>query len=202
VSDQFLDLGSGIPTVGNVHEVAQAVNPIARVVYVDIDSITVAHAQILLRNQSNAVAVRGDLRQPEQILADPTVRTIQRLEKPLAIVLLASLHFVIDDVEAESVTSRLRNALAPAGYLVITQAYDSMPLEGRREMEALSRTSGIPLRVRTRTELERYFAGLELVEPGVVYLPLRRPESSEDVFMEDPPRSSVYAGVGRVPDAY
>jgi S-adenosyl methyltransferase len=195
---QYLDLGSGIPTVGNVHEVARQTLPDARIVYVDIDPITVAHASRLVRDQPGVIAVRGDLRHPEAVLANGEVRSMLRIAEPMTVLMLASLHFVLDDAEAISITSTLRDAMAPGSYLVITHAsYDYLPDDQRRDMETLSLAANIPLRVRTRDEILRYFDGLELVEPGLVYPPLWRPESADDVFMDDPPRAGVYAGVGR-----
>jgi hypothetical protein len=197
---QYLDLGSGIPTVGNVHEVARRTLPDARIMYVDIDPVTVAHAARLIREYPGVVAVRGDLREPDNVLANPEVRSVLRIGEPVAVLMLASLHFVLDDVEAVSITSRLRELVAPGSFLVITHAsYDYLPDDRRRDMESLSLAANIPLRVRTREQILRYFDGLELVEPGLVYPPLWRPESTDDVFMDDPPRAGVYAGVARRP---
>jgi SAM-dependent methyltransferase len=89
--DQFLDIGSGIPTVGNVHEVAQAINPAARVVYVDIDPVAVRQSEEILRGNANATAIQGDLRQPEKILEHPEVRRMLTFDKPVAVLLMAIL---------------------------------------------------------------------------------------------------------------
>ena len=195
--EQYLDLGSGIPTVGSVHQVAQAVGREPRVVYVDIDPITVAHGQLLLRDQPNAIAIRGDMRHPLDVLAQEELRATLQLDQPVAVLMLASLHFVLDEEAALAIVACLREVMAPGSYLAISHAsYDHLPEDRRRDMEALAHTAHIPLSVRSRDEILRFFDGLELVEPGVVHLPLWRPESSEDIFMDDPPRSAVYGGVG------
>jgi S-adenosyl methyltransferase len=196
--EQYLDLGSGIPTVGSIHQVAHTSGRDAKVVYVDIDPVTVAHGQLLLRNEPNAVAIRGDMRRPLDVLADSELRATLQLDQPIAILMLASLHFVLDNAEALGIVACLRDAIAPGSFLAISHAsYDHLPEDRRRDMEALSRTAQIPLSVRSRDEIARYFDGLKLVDPGVVHLPLWRPESPDDILMDDPPRSGVYCGVGR-----
>jgi S-adenosyl methyltransferase len=196
--EQYLDLGSGIPTVGSIHQVARASGHDAKVAYVDLDPITVAHGQLLLRDEPNAIAIRGDMRRPLDVLAHPDLRATLQLDQPVAILMLASLHFVLDTAEALAIVAQLRDAIAPGSYLAISHAsYDHLPEDRQRDMEALARTAQIPLSVRSRDEILRYFDGLELVDPGVVHLPLWRPEGPDDIFMDDPSRSGVYCGVGR-----
>jgi hypothetical protein len=196
---QFLDIGSGMPTVSNVHEVAQRANPAARVVYVDIDPIAVAHSEALLRGNPNAAIIQGDARRPEQILDHPQVRRLLDLRQPLAVLLVALLHFLVDDEEAHRAVRALREALAPGSYLVVSHAsYEGMP-EKSREHEQLYARMPTPLRMRSRAAIARFFDGFELVEPGIVFLPLWRPEGPHDLFLDQPERCTGFAGVGRKP---
>jgi hypothetical protein len=117
---QFLDLGSGIPTVGNVHEVAQAIDPACRVAYVDIDRVAVAHGRRLLAGNPNAVARRGDLRLPETVLADPAVRATLDFGRPVAMLMVAVLHFVADADRPAEIVRRLLAEAVPGSYLVLS----------------------------------------------------------------------------------
>lgn len=198
--DQFLDLGSGIPTVGNVHEVAQAVNPAARVVYVDIDPVAVAHSRAILAGNANASVIQADARQPEQIFGDPEVRRLLDLDRPVAVLVLAFLHFLQDDAEAEGLMRGLRDAVAPGSYLVVSHAsYDDLPADVRERLEGLYTRTPTPVRSRTREQIAGFFAGFELVEPGLVYVPAWRPEGPEDLWYDEPERVHGYGGVGRKP---
>ena len=198
--DQFLDIGSGIPTAGNVHEIAQQVNPDARVVYVDIDPIAVAHSQAMLTDNPTATAIRADARQSDQILAHPEVRKLLDFERPAAVVLLLILHAVPDDDEAYGIVRTLRDALSPGSYVAISHATrDDAPPGVLDQLEALTRGSSTPTIDRTLAEVERFFEGLELVEPGLVRPPLWRPEGPDDVQLDHPERVLVWSGVGRKP---
>ncbi len=196
---QFLDIGSGIPTVGNVHEVAQQAQAGARVVYGDIDPVAVAHSRALLADNPQATAIRADARQPEAILAHPEVQRLLDLRQPLAVLLVAVLHFVTDDTEAERLVCALQAAVAPGSYLVISHASaDGMPHQSREHEQLYTRTP-TPMKMRPRADIARLFAGFELVEPGLVYLPLWRPETPDDLFLDQPERCTGFAGVGRKP---
>jgi SAM-dependent methyltransferase len=197
--DQLLDIGSGIPTVGNVHQVAQTANPAARVVYVDIDPIAVAHSQAILNNNPNATAIHGDMRQPDQILNHPEVRRLLDFAKPMGLLLIAILHMVTDDQRVYDAVRVLRDALAPGSYLVICH-----PTNESSEKEAVQRAMNVgrsasDSKMRTRAEIERFFDGLELVEPGLVHTPSWRPEGPDDVFLDSPDRALGLAGIGRKP---
>jgi S-adenosyl methyltransferase len=195
--DQFLDIGSGIPTVGNVHEVAQRANPSARVVYVDIDPIAVAHSTAILQGTSNVAAIHGDVRQPEAILNHAQVRELLDFDRPVAVMLLALLHFLTDDAEARASVRVLRHAVTQDSYLAISHAsYEGMPEKSREHEQLYARTPN-PLKTRSRADIERFFEGFELVDPGLVYLPLWRPEEDDDPFRGQPERSTSFAGVGR-----
>lgn len=198
--DQFLDMGSGIPTVGSVHEVAQKINPSARVVYVDLDPVAVRHSEEILRGNPNATVIRADVRQPESILANPEVRRLLDPEKPTAVLFLAMLLFVTDDAKAYSLVGNLRDVLAPGSYVAISHPTgDDIPRDQIEQAEALYESTGNPISVRTYEQVEKFFAGLELVEPGLVYVSRWRPEGPEDLFFDQPISSGYYGGVGRKP---
>jgi SAM-dependent methyltransferase len=199
--DQFLDLGSGIPTVGNVHEVAQQANPAARVVYVDLDPVAVAHSEAILAGDPATVVLQGDVRQPEAILANPTTRQLLDFRQPIAVLMLTVLHFLTDDAEALQAVRTLRDALAPGSYLVIS--HGTPDHDTRREVKerviGLYRATNTPAKPRRAAEVLRFFAGFELVPPGLVYTPQWRPESTADPLHDQPAASATYAAVGRKP---
>lgn len=197
--DQLLDIGSGLPTVGNVHEVAQTANPAARVVYVDIDPVAVAHSQAILKGNHNAAAIQGDVRQPDQILNHPEVRRLIDLSRPAGILLIAILHIVTDDQLAYGAVRVLRDALAPGSYLAVAHATNESSSNEAVQQAVKTGRAVSDSKMRTRAEVERFFEGLELVEPGLVYVPLWRPEGPDDVCFDQPDRSLSYAGVGRKP---
>jgi hypothetical protein len=197
--DQLLDIGSGLPTVGNVHEVAQTANPATHVVYVDIDPVAVAHSQAILKGNPNATAIHGDVRQPDQILNHPEVQRLIDLSKPVGILLVAILHVITDDQLAYDAVRVLRNALAPGSYLAVAHA-TSESSSKQAVQEAMNTARVVTVsKMRTRAEIERFFEGLEFVEPGLVYVPLWRPEGPDDVLYDCPDRSLCFAGVGRKP---
>ena len=196
--EQFLDIGSGVPTVGNVHEVAQQINPTARVVYVDIDPVAVSHSATILQHNPYATIIQADARNPHLILADPNVRRLLNFDKPIAVLLAFFLHFVTDDEAATSLIRVLRNALAPGSYLMISHgSLDNLPPEIVDQIHALYARSTHPVKLRSRTQIEAFFNGLELIEPGVVHVPLWRPNGPEDLFHSQPERSSSFGGIGR-----
>lgn len=197
---QFLDLGSGIPTVGNVHEVAQEATAVARVVYVDIDPVAVTHSAALLTDNPTVTVIQADARRPETILGHPEVQRLLDLGRPLALLMVAFLHFVTDDAEAEHLMRGLFDALAPGSYVAISHAIaDPHPRPMLRKGQAVYDRSTNPIKFRSRAQIARFFKGLELVEPGLVYTPLWRPEGPDDVFLDTPARASAFAGVGRKP---
>jgi hypothetical protein len=193
---QFLDIGSGIPTVGNVHEVAQQVNPTSRVVYVDIDPVAVAHSRAILAGNPLAAVVQGDARDPDQLIEQPEVQRLLDLRQPVAVLLVALLHFVPSDDDAYRLVYRLRDMIVPGSYIVISHAsFEGRPVESASHTQVYSRTP-TPMMMRSRADIERLFDGLHIVEPGVVYLPVWRPESPDDVD-DHPERFTGFAGVGR-----
>jgi len=198
--DQFFDLGSGLPTVGNVHEIAQALNPAARVVYVDIDPVVATYAGTLLEGNPLATALQGDLREPERLLRDRAVQRLLDFKRPVALLFVSVLHFVLDDDHAARIIQTFAEALASGSYLIVTHAsYEHLPPEVGAEVERSSVAVGTPIHARGLAQIRRLFEGFELVEPGLVYLPLWRPEDPEDLFLDRPEQSCGYAGVGRKP---
>jgi SAM-dependent methyltransferase len=195
--DQFLDVGSGIPTMGNVHEVAQAVNPEARVVYVDIDPVAVAHAQTMLSGNERASAIRADLRQPEAILAHSEVQRLLDLERPLGLVLVAVLHYVVDDDVAVGAVGRLQHALAVGSCMVLAHptfvefvGKPASPEAGRAIMRQVSETAR-----RTKDQIVGFFGDWDVVEPKLVLTPLWRPEGPDDPLLDEPERAFTLGGV-------
>jgi len=197
---QFLDIGSGIPTVGNVHEVAQLASPSARVVYVDSDPVAVAHSRAILQDNRSVAVLEADARRPGEILAHPDLRRLLDLEQPTAVLLVALLHFVVDDEAAAALVHALREALAPGSFLVIAHATtESAPPEVTAQMMQLYTRTSSPIKPRSRDEIAALFTGFELVEPGLVYAPLWRPEGEDDPFLDRPERAVTSAAVGRKP---
>ncbi len=195
---QFLDIGSGIPTQGNVHEVAQAAAPGATVVYADIDPVAVAHSRAILHGSPGAVAVQADLREPAPLLASPEVRQLIDFSQPVGVLLVAVLHFIPDDQEPWQVVATLRDALAPGSYLVVSHGTaDGKPGVAAAAQKLYNR-SVAQASLRPRAAIERFFSGFELVEPGVVDLPEWRPAPAAD-GNGDTARYWILGGVGRKP---
>jgi hypothetical protein len=196
--DQFLDIGSGIPTVGNVHEVVQRANPAAHVVYVDIDRVAVTHSRAMLKDNPNATAIWGDAHYPDQILNHAEVRSLIVFSRPAAVLFLGLLQYIVDDDQAHDTVRAFRNVLVPGSYIAISHGTrDNAPPAQTEQAEKLSALTPTPSKYRTRSQIQQLFEGLELIEPGVVYIPLWRPEGPDDVFLDQPERSMMWGGVGR-----
>ncbi|MBC9725968.1 SAM-dependent methyltransferase [Streptomyces sp. TRM68367] len=195
---QFLDIGSGIPTFGNVHEVAQEASPGARVVYVDHDPVAVAHSRAVLDGNEDADIVPADLRKPGDVLNSPQVQRLIDLNRPVALMLVAILHFVEDADDPYGAVAELRDALAPGSLLALTHAsYEGIPLPPERADGAVDVYKDIrnPLVMRSREEIAQFFEGYDMVEPGLVPMPHWRPDTAAEG--EDPYAFSGFAGVGR-----
>ncbi|MEH1026356.1 SAM-dependent methyltransferase [Micromonospora profundi] len=189
---QFLDIGAGLPTQGTVHEVVRAVAPDSRVVYVDYDEVAVAYARELLVDVPGTAVVRGDLRRPEDLLDHPALRGTLDLDRPVAVLLLAVLHFVSDDDDPWGAVARLRDATVPGSHLALSHlTLDGIPPELAERGKAIYRNSSAPLVPRTHAETLRFFAGYDLVEPGLVETTQWRPDTEPDLV-----DSHGYAGVG------
>ena len=180
--DQFLDLGSGIPTVGNVHEVARAANPRARVVYVDHDPIAVTHSQALLAGDELVTAIPGDVRHPDRVLADALATGLLDPNRPIAVLMVSLLHFIADtDRPVELIVEYMR-AAAPGSALALSHGrHDGSSMAYRAARVYRERASSpSSVHLRSRTEIGCLLGGLELVEPGLVEMPCWRPEPAED----------------------
>jgi hypothetical protein len=168
------------------------------VVYVDIDSVAVAHSQQLLAGNDLATAIQEDVRHPEAILAHPRTRELLDFEQPVGLLLVALLHYVPDDADPYAIVARLCAALCPGSYVAIAHGTSDHGPAGMSEVQKLSRRTSTPTTPRTRADVERFFTGLDLVDPGLVWAPQWRPDLPDDVA-ERPERSSNYVGVGRKP---
>lgn len=193
---QFLDIGSGIPTVGNVHEVAQRLDPTSRVIYVDIDPIAVAHSQELLQDNPRALIIQEDLRNAEQLVAHPDVRGLLDFTEPIAVLMVAILHFLPDEAEPHRLVATIRDALPYGSYLVLTHGnLENVPEADQAPgHEVYRRDTGFYSR--SRADIARFFDGFELVPPGLVWAPEWRPDSPSP--FADPADSAMLGGVGRL----
>ena len=191
---QFVDIGTGLPSQGNVHEIAQEFAPDARVLYVDHDPVVVAHAQALLANNVTTVAIGGDIRYPGQILEHPDLQAFINLEQPVAILLVAILHFVRDSENPYVIVEQLKAAMAPGSYLVISHVTaEDIPAESAEQARALYEHATAPGVARSHADVTRFFAGLEVIPPGIVNVSAWRPTLST----RKPARTLFYGGVGR-----
>jgi hypothetical protein len=197
--EQFLDLGSGIPTVGNVHEIAQGLDPSARVVYVDIDSVAVGHSQALLQGNDQAVAIEADARDPTAILEHPDVQGLLDLDAPLAVLMVALLHYVLDDDVAYRLVATVRDRVAAGSYLAIAHSEARVEPEELTEDLTITFHQASQAKDRTFDEVSRFFEGWALVPPGLVRTPLWRPEGPDDLLLDEPQRGLTLAGVAYKP---
>jgi O-methyltransferase involved in polyketide biosynthesis len=192
---QFLDIGAGLPTQENVHQIAQQTAPDARVLYVDNDPLVVAHGQSLLANDRYVEMAEGDLRAPAAILALPQARQLLDLRKPIALLLVGVLYFISDDENPSGIVAHLRGALAPGSHVAISHVTrDTLPPEQVREgTRVYNRASSVAMR--TRPQIERFFEGFDLVEPGLVLVSHWRPDGPLPPSAETP---AMFGAVGRL----
>ncbi|HKD98524.1 MAG TPA: SAM-dependent methyltransferase [Micromonosporaceae bacterium] len=195
---QFLDIGTGIPTRPNVHEIAQGIDPAARIVYVDNDPVVLTHARALLTSSPEGATayVDADLRQPDRILGDAAVRRTLDFSRPVALMLVAVVHFIPEEDDPYGIVGRLVGALPPGSFLVMSHATsDYLAPELVADIASGRHGQG---RLRTRAEFARFFDGLELLAPGIVSVaewradqePQPRPTAAD---------TAVYGAVARVP---
>ncbi len=193
---RFLDIGSGIPTFGAVHEIAREVDADARVVYVDRDPVAVAHSRLLLKDDPLSAVVQADLRDTDDLLAQPAVAELLAPGEPVAVLMVAVLHFITDDEDPEGIVRRLYQAVPPASYLALSHAgLEGRPDQAGPHQDLYARTP-TPLTMRTRDRITGLFNGFELVEPGVVYFSEWHPDSPAAVEPQ-PERMVGMVGVGR-----
>jgi SAM-dependent methyltransferase len=197
---QFLDLGAGLPTQLNVHEMARRIAPDARVVYVDNDPVVFRHGQALLARGDGVAMVCADLRKPEDILGHPDVLRLLDLTQPVGVICASVLHFVPDEDEPYRVIAEYRDQLAPGSFLAISHGASATAEEDPGgvvgSFTSVYRQASAQLHVRSQAEIQRFFDGFELLEPGVVWMTEWRPDPG--VPPTGQPRS-LRAGVGRKP---
>ncbi len=194
---QFLDIGTGLPTANNTHEVAQAAAPESRIVYVDNDPIIMAHARALLTStqQGKTDYVEADLREPDAILRE-AARTLD-FTRPVGLMLLGILNFITDADEAHAIVDRLLDALPSGSHLVMSHPTADVDGEAmKKAMRLWNKSGAAPIVARSRQELIRFFDGLELLEPGVVSCSLWRPDGAE---LGVPVELFHFSAVGRKP---
>jgi S-adenosyl methyltransferase len=170
---QFLDIGTGLPTANNVHEVAQRIAPHSRIVYADNDPIVLAHAQALLKSNPDGrtAYIHADLREPEKILAHPDVLAALDLSQPVALILVAVLHFISDEEDPGAIVGTLLSALPPGSFLAASHVTPEHDPEGVGGLQRAYRAGGVMAQARTAADFGRLaFTGLELVPPGVVLI--------------------------------
>jgi hypothetical protein len=196
---QFLDIGTGLPSANNVHEVAQSIAPECRIVYADNDPLVLAHARALLTGSAagRTAYLDADLREPERILADPAVTETLDLTRPVALMLVAVLHFTRDEDDPARVVATLLDALPPGSYLaashITVEHYDQ---QTAAEALRVYRQGGMPLRPRTSDEFaELAFTGLEMADPGLVLVSEWRPADGDPLPL--PAEVCTYGGVAR-----
>ncbi|TXS43488.1 SAM-dependent methyltransferase [Streptomyces sp. OR43] len=194
---QFLDIGAGIPTEPNLHQIAQQTAPDARIVYCDNDPIVLAHAAALLRSTPEGATeyIQADARRPEVILE--AAGKVLDFDRPIALSLLALLHFLDDEDGAAELVDRLVDQLAPGSYLILSQTTGDFDPEGAAKAAAMYRARGMTLRPRSRAELTAFFHGLELVDPGVSLSADWHPELGEVIEVPGDEPIPGYAGVAR-----
>ncbi|WP_280696814.1 SAM-dependent methyltransferase [Kitasatospora sp. GP82] len=198
---QFLDIGTGIPTSPNLHEVAQSVLPEARVVYTDNDPIVLTHARALLQSHpaGRTAYVQADVTDPGALLASPGLLDTLDLDRPVALSLNALLHFVPDALGAHEIVDRLKAALAPGSTLTVSHATPDFDPAGIARLTSAYQAAGTPGQARTRDEIVRFFDGWRLLDPGVTPTHQWRPDLDEDTANATSVEAACYAGVARKP---
>jgi trans-aconitate methyltransferase len=200
---QFIDLGAGLPTADNTHSVVQRVDPNNRVVYVDYDPIVLAHARALLEGIGPTTVIQADIRNPDAILNHPDVNKVIDFTKPVCVLAVAVLHFLDDAQHPHAIVARLRQAMAPGSYLVLSHITGDGTGEADDVIAMMRQRMADPPTLRGHAEVLRFFDGFDLLDPGVVPVHLWRPEDGDPTQQqwskpgdEDQPYW-MYAGVGR-----
>jgi len=199
--DQFLDLGSGVPTMQNVHEVAREINPRAAVAYVDVDPVAVEHARMLLSGISGVSALLADLREPESVLRHPLLAETLDLDRPVAVLMFAVLHFMPN---AREIVEAYADLVAPGSFIALSHA-ETQAATSREQASAATdytRATGVSVVSRSLAELEALLAGLTVESPGVVRIQEWRTEpGSEDTEVQDA-EMRMHGALARKPDTY
>ncbi|MBB5915870.1 hypothetical protein BJY24_004782 [Nocardia transvalensis] len=197
---QYLDIGAGLPTAGNVHEIAQDIAPESRIVYVDNDPIVAIHARTLLHSspEGRTAYLEADVREPERILTHPDLLATLDLTRPVALMLVAVMHFITDDQQPYGLVRTLCEALPSGSYLVMSHATsDHLTAEDLAQSDEANQRSGIPFRLRSTAEFSRFFTGTEVVPPGIGSIMSWRPEGWR--AHPRPEAVSMLGAVGRIP---
>jgi SAM-dependent methyltransferase len=198
---QFLDLGAGLPTADNTHSVVQRIDPANRVVYVDYDPLVLAHARALLAGYGPTTVVQADIRDPDTILVHPEVTGAIDFAQPVCVLAVAVLHFLTDDEQPHEVVNRLRQAMAPGSYLVLSHLTGDGTAEADEVIALMRKHMADPPTPRSHAEVLRFFDGFDLLGPGVVpvhrWQPSRRPTQTRRPGQDEP--FWMYAGVACVP---
>jgi O-methyltransferase involved in polyketide biosynthesis len=198
---QFLDVGTGIPTQPNLHEVAQLVAPDARIFYVDNDPIVLAHAASLLQSnpQGSTDYVQADLTQPDAVLASPVLRRALDLRQPVALSLNAVLHFISDAHGAHEIVDRLKDALAPGSALIISHGTADFAPDEAAQASRIYQAAGTSAQPRSLVDVELFFRGWDLVEPGITTTHRWRPDDTGHLSDITDAEAGVYGAVARKP---
>jgi hypothetical protein len=194
---QFLDIGSGIPTVGNVHEIAQRADPECRIVYVDKESVAVAHSKLLLASNDRAAVIQANLRDVEEILDHPQTKQLLDFNEPIGLLMLAVLHFVPDAWDPAGIVARYRDRLPPGSYLALSHATTDGNPPGLTEALRFYEQTPEPMYLRSYEEVLRFFTGFELVESGLVGCAFWRPSGPGDSCDSAEMNGLAYGGVAR-----
>jgi hypothetical protein len=195
---QFLDIGSGIPTSGNVHEVARRLDPLSRVVYVDSDPVAVAHSQAILGDDDKAAMIQADLREPKLILEDPAVHRLLDFNQPLALMMVAVLHFIPDEEDPRGLIDQFAGRLADGSYFIMSHGTnDGPPRAQMNQVTNLYRKAVADATMRSRDEVLALFGGFDLVPPGVTWPDQWVQPGEDDPPTRTEPLCGYYAGVGR-----
>jgi hypothetical protein len=203
--DQFLDLGSGIPTVGNVHEIVQRHLPDARVMYVDYDATAVMHARKLLEGNDNAGILHADIRDPESVLNAPEVLNLLDFDRPVGLLMVGILLYVGDEYDPPGLVRRYRDACVPGSLVPISvitlehvAKHDPATHEQMLDLIGVYDDASEQINVFDQTEFETWFDGMELLEPGVTVLPDWRPDGALEGDNDSPARLLGIGGLGKV----
>lgn len=194
---QFIDLGTGLPTQGNVHEIAQQVSREARVVYVDNDPVVAAHGRALLAEDGSTTLIESDIRDPGEILGHPELKRLVDLQEPVAVLFVAVLHFISDTEHAARIVRRFREVMAPDSFLVIAHGTRAAGTAAVSKMTKTYDMATEKVSLRDPEEIVRFFDGFDLVEPGAVHLPWWRPDI--EPHPEPDPTKWHFGGVARRP---
>jgi hypothetical protein len=198
---QFLDIGTGIPTQPNLHQIAQGVAPDARIVYADNDPIVLTHARALLRStaEGRTAYIHADVREPQSILTAAELHATLDMNRPVALSLNALLHFVPDEYKPYDLIATLVDALPSGSYLVISHCTPDFDPETWEKVIDVYHSGGIPAQVRSTGEIARFFDGLELLEPGVEVPHRWKPDANQPLTDVTDAEVSLYVGVARKP---